>query len=216
MANGATLPPPIPSGGIPLILIIPAARVDALPAATTAAPAAPGVEPVATATLAAATTACPTANGAANIRSGPGTTFDVVGHAQAGQCLTVTGKNDAGDWYQLSDGNWIATFLVEGADSTTAVVSTDRAVSVPAVATDEPQPVAPTPVPPTPIPPTATPEPQAAAPEPLCDPNYAGACIPIVSGDLDCPDVGAVNFQVVGSDHHRFDRDHDGIACEQD
>ncbi|MFN8445061.1 MAG: excalibur calcium-binding domain-containing protein [Caldilineaceae bacterium] len=47
-----------------------------------------------------------------------------------------------------------------------------------------------------------------------CDPNYAGACIPNVSYDLDCPEVGVKDFQVVGYDHHRFDRDKDGIACE--
>src|SRR5690606_16357599 len=42
----------------------------------------------------------------------------------------------------------------------------------------DPAPQAPTPVPPTPIPPTAVP------PQQQCDPNYAGACIPLVGYDL--------------------------------
>jgi len=47
-----------------------------------------------------------------------------------------------------------------------------------------------------------------------CDPNYAGACIPVVSYDLDCKDVSAKRFRVIGTDIQRFDRDGDGIACE--
>jgi hypothetical protein len=47
-----------------------------------------------------------------------------------------------------------------------------------------------------------------------CDPNYAGACIPIVNYDLDCSDIPDRNFRVVGRDIHGFDGDGDGIACE--
>lgn len=47
-----------------------------------------------------------------------------------------------------------------------------------------------------------------------CDANYAGACVPVSSTDLDCGDVGARRFEVVGADPHGFDGDHDGIACE--
>jgi hypothetical protein len=36
----------------------------------------------------------------------------------------------------------------------------------------------------------------------------------VTSIDLDCPDVGAVNFRVIGVDAHGFDADHDGVACE--
>ncbi|MDQ2678121.1 MAG: hypothetical protein M3Y51_05210, partial [Actinomycetota bacterium] len=49
-----------------------------------------------------------------------------------------------------------------------------------------------------------------------CDPNYTGACIPVGVGDVDCPQVGVENFQVVGSDTHDLDRDNDRIACEPD
>jgi hypothetical protein len=55
---------------------------------------------------------------------------------------------------------------------------------------------------------------KAAAPVSNCNPNYSGACIPNVSYDLDCGDVSAKNFYVVGYDQYRFDGDGDGIACE--
>jgi micrococcal nuclease len=42
----------------------------------------------------------------------------------------------------------------------------------------------------------------------------AGACIPIVSYDLDCSDIPDRNFRVVGNDMHSFEGDGDGIACE--
>jgi micrococcal nuclease len=73
---------------------------------------------------------------------------------------------------------------------------------------------------PTPAPePTAEPLPTAVpAPQQLfttqCDPNYAGACIPPYPPDVDCGQLAANGFQVVGVNVHGLDRDHDGIACE--
>ena len=46
-----------------------------------------------------------------------------------------------------------------------------------------------------------------------CDPNYEGACVPIVGYDLDCPDISDPVY-VVGTDIHGFDRDRDGVGCE--
>lgn len=54
---------------------------------------------------------------------------------------------------------------------------------------------------------------QVEPPPPPCDSNYSGYCVPIVSYDLDCEDVGS-NFQVTGVDRHGFDGDNDGYACE--
>lgn len=45
-----------------------------------------------------------------------------------------------------------------------------------------------------------------------CDPNYS-PCIPNVSYDLDCADIG-FTVRVIGSDRHRLDRDKDGYGCE--
>jgi len=52
----------------------------------------------------------------------------------------------------------------------------------------------------------------AAAPSGNCDENYT-PCIPKVSYDLDCKDIGK-SVRVVGTDTHRLDRDGDGSGCE--
>lgn len=63
--------------------------------------------------------------------------------------------------------------------------------------------------------PTPLPAPQPTArPEQQCDPSHPTVCIPPPPPDLDCGDIPYRNFQVVGNDPHRFDRDHDGIGCE--
>jgi len=65
--------------------------------------------------------------------------------------------------------------------------------------------------------PTAPPTSAPTVPEPStqnnCDPNYSGGCVPNVSYDLDCSDI-SFSVTVVGTDHHRFDRDKDGYGCE--
>jgi hypothetical protein len=53
----------------------------------------------------------------------------------------------------------------------------------------------------------------APAPGGACDPNYTGFCVPIVSTDLDCGDIGH-RVTVVGTDTHHFDGDNDGFGCE--
>jgi hypothetical protein len=46
-----------------------------------------------------------------------------------------------------------------------------------------------------------------------CDPSYPTLCLPS-SPDLDCGEINARNFPVVGRDPHGFDGDNDGIGCE--
>lgn len=54
-----------------------------------------------------------------------------------------------------------------------------------------------------------------------CDPAYPtgedgkAICIPPPPPDLDCKDIIYRNFKVLQPDPHRFDRDKDGIGCEQ-
>jgi resuscitation-promoting factor RpfB len=50
------------------------------------------------------------------------------------------------------------------------------------------------------------------APVSNCDPNYSG-CVPRVSYDLDCADIG-YSVRVLGNDPHRLDGDNDGYGCE--
>src|SRR5262249_43636882 len=57
-------------------------------------------------------------------------------------------------------------------------------------------------------------------PQPSCDPNYGGGCVPIAS-DVDCaggsgngPAYVRGPVRVIGSDIYDLDRDGDGIACD--
>jgi hypothetical protein len=68
------------------------------------------------------------------------------------------------------------------------------------------------PQPPTPPKPPAATNP-TPSPDQSCDPNYAGACVPVVAYDLNCADIGAM-VTVVGDDPNRFDADGDGYGCE--
>lgn len=45
-----------------------------------------------------------------------------------------------------------------------------------------------------------------------CNPNYSG-CVPNVSYDLNCPDIG-YKVQVLGYDQYRLDADDDGWGCD--
>lgn len=262
-----------------------------------ATPVATVVQPTVVVPTATSVPTCPTVISTANLRAGPGTNYALVGSATRGPCLTITGRNEAGDWFQLNNGNWIAAFLVEnppatagipvvasptvvnpppvtsgpcdpsyptlciapnipdlncsdvpygnfpvlppdphgfdgndndglGCESNTGPSSANNvapamptATPVPVQAQPTATPVPPTPipatvtpVPPTPVPPTATPVPQPTTTP--CDPNYAGACIPVVGHDLDCGEIPFKRFQSIGSDPHGFDRDNDGLACE--
>lgn len=49
---------------------------------------------------------------AAILRRGPGTVFDQASVAMANEPLVIVAQNQAGDWYQLDNGLWIAVFLV--------------------------------------------------------------------------------------------------------
>lgn len=101
-------------------IVFPAAALGDVPADVNAGPDAPpaptdeGTTDTAPSAPAEACTA--TVNANANLRAGPGTNFDVVGSAAAGQAVTVSGQNGTGDWYQLwfedDSPPWIAGFLL--------------------------------------------------------------------------------------------------------
>ncbi|MEZ4621776.1 MAG: SH3 domain-containing protein [Caldilineaceae bacterium] len=48
----------------------------------------------------------------ANLRSGPGTNYIIAGTARAGDRVEIVDQNADGSWFKLSDGKWIAAFLV--------------------------------------------------------------------------------------------------------
>ena len=64
-----------------------------------------------------------TVNAGANLRAGPGVDYPVMNTAAAGAAITLVGRNPAGDWYQIADGLWIATSLVDNAPLDLTVVA---------------------------------------------------------------------------------------------
>lgn len=133
------------------------------PAAAAAATDTPvPAEPTATDTPAPAEAAL-TVNSAMNIRGGPGTNYNVIGSANAGQRFAVTGKNPAGDWWQINfngQAGWVFAQLVTGENTGGVQV----AANIPAA------PVAPPTNTPAPAAPTNTPVP--AGPAPTAVPNF--------------------------------------------
>jgi uncharacterized protein YgiM (DUF1202 family) len=120
-------------------------EATATPEATTEAPA----EATPAATPVPDTATPPTATVDANLRSGPGTNFDIIGGTITGEALTIVGRNADGTWFRLSNGGWISASLVatppaidsvpvlndDGTPSEAAAVTTDEA---PAEATATP------------------------------------------------------------------------------
>ena len=86
------------------------------PAAAVATDTPVAAEPTATETPALVEAAL-TVNSAMNIRGGPGTSYNVIGSANAGQRFPVTGKNPADDWWQINfngQAGWVFGQLVTG------------------------------------------------------------------------------------------------------
>lgn len=110
----------------------------------------------------------PAANRSANLRSGPATTFDIVGSVDAGQALVISARNQDGSWFQLDSGAWIAGFLV---DSAPAAADTPLAKDIPETAAPAVEASAP----------AAAPAPEAAAPESTASEPAASGNSSIVS-----------------------------------
>ncbi len=121
-----------------------------------------------------------------NVRNGPSTNYAVIGLLDAGQTHDITGKNAAGDWWQISyngQPGWVLGQLVTSANATNVAV----AQNIPAE---------PAPAPVVQAPPTNTPEPAPAEPAPPAGPeptqppasNYrfnvahVGQCLPQAAG----------------------------------
>ncbi len=91
-----------------------AANPTPAPAAAAATDTPVPAEPTATETPAPAE-ASVTTTSAMNVRGGPSTNYNVIGSANAGQRFPVTGKNPAGDWWQINfngQAGWVFGQLV--------------------------------------------------------------------------------------------------------
>lgn len=129
----------------------------------------------------------------ANLRAGPGTTFAVRGGVQAGAPLEISGRNAAGDWYQLASGAWIAAFLVTGAPAGLPVVEAGAAAPAARSHADPPS---------------------ADASNCACDRGDALNCDDFDRGGWDAQACYLRCKELAGGDVHRLDRDGDGAACE--
>ena len=86
------------------------------------------------------------------------------------------------------------------------LISTNQTEQIPSDQTSEQSPFSPQSS--SPVQPTQTNEKR-------CDPSYPDVCIPPSPPDLDCDEISHKNFRVSDPDIHGFDRDRDGIGCEQ-
>ena len=152
--GGAAAQVPAPAGQAQ------AATVAPPPASPTLAPSPTSVPPSPTPEKAIMTVSSP---GATNVRSGPGTAFARVGEVQQGQKLEITGKNQAGTWWQFNFNGQPAWISGEMVSANAAAQNVQVAASIPTAPvqpTAAPRPVQP---PPAPVQPTAAPPPPPAA-----------------------------------------------------
>lgn len=79
------------------------------------------------------------ANRPANLRNGPGTSYAIVGHVQAGQRLQIVGQDQNSNWFKLSNETWIAAFLVNRVEVGLPVINVpiERANTTPTTTEEE-------------------------------------------------------------------------------
>lgn len=140
---------------------------------------------------------------AVNVRSGPDTTFDLVGAATQGQTFNLLAKNAQGDWWQVCCINdqpgWIYAELARVENAETVAVAADLPVAPPTPAVAVAEATATAPVVEAPAadvpavePATATPAPVAA---PVADGSSAGNFDPNAAYQI-------VHFKVLGLDEN--------------
>lgn len=61
----------------------------------------------------------------ANLRSGPGTDYKIVRTAKSGETVVPDGRSTDGRWLRLTDGTWVAAFLVSAVPSQLPDVEAD-------------------------------------------------------------------------------------------
>jgi cytoskeleton protein RodZ len=72
-----------------------------------------------------------TVNTGANLRAGPGTDYPILAGLGVGQQITITGINADATWYQLSDGSWVFSQLVDNPPANLPVVEAPPLTAAP-------------------------------------------------------------------------------------
>jgi uncharacterized protein YgiM (DUF1202 family) len=117
-----------------------------------------------------------------NVRQGPGTNYNILGAARQGERFPVTGKNQAGDWWQINyngQAAWVFGQLVSAQNTSAVQVAQNiPAAPPPPPPTNTPAPPPPAEQPPAEQPPAEQPPPADAGNYPFqllsterCDPN---------------------------------------------
>ena len=106
----ATVTPTATSEVSETVQITSTPEITATAEITTSSEVTTSTEPAADATPAAP--GGPTITVDANLRSGPGTEFPVIGGTITGDALTIVGRNADASWYRLSNGGWVLGRLV--------------------------------------------------------------------------------------------------------
>lgn len=126
-----------------------------------------------------------------NVRSGPSTTFEIVGRLNANSTVAVVGRTEAGDWWQIEfepapqARGWVSGEVVEFFGD---------APTVPVVNAPEPPPAAA----------TATPEnenadqPAADTPAPEAQADSAAPVVQIPAGGVNVRSGPGLNFELLG------------------
>jgi uncharacterized protein YraI len=107
-----------------------------------------------------------------NVRSGPGTGYDLAGALQEAETVEIIGKNPAGDWWQVQLANgqqgWVLGQLVTTTGDTVSIA----VAAIPPAPTTIPAPVAVAEAPIAPAPETQPTAPPTAAPNPNDIPHF--------------------------------------------
>lgn len=125
-----------------------------------------------------------------NVRSGPSTNYPVIGLVDSGQTFDITGKNNAGDWWQIAyngQPGWVLGQLVTSANTTNVAVAQNIPPEpAPAPIVQAPPANTPAPAPPAEAPPAAEPppaeEPQPPASTYRFNVAHVGQCNPQAAG----------------------------------
>ena len=129
-------------------------------------------------------------NSAINIRQGPGTTYNILGSANQGERFPVTGKNPAGDWWQIDyrgQAGWVFGQLVTPQNTGAVQV----AQNIPAA----PPPPPPTNTPPPPPPPAEEAPPPAEEQPPAAPPQDSNLPYILLNTERCDPNAGNTYFQ---------------------
>jgi len=105
----------------PTAITTTAAVTESTAVTVTATPTATGPTLVPTPAAATQPAQAPSVTVNANLRSGPGATFPIIGGTITGQVINIVARNEDASWFQLDNGGWVSATLVANPPAAAAV-----------------------------------------------------------------------------------------------